>query len=107
MLELQGSCNKCGKCCLSPVVVDNACTTLENGKCDFYVDTLNDEKYGHCLILGRGGNPIKNVEDRENNLITAEEIAWFEENCTDYPLFDDIMKGHIPPKECGFYLGLA
>ena len=102
---LKGSCNHCGKCCLAPIVTDNPCTKLEKGKCDFYVEELNDQKFGHCLILGRGAKPITSVKDRKGNKITPEQIKWFEENCPNFPqanLEELENKAFNLPAGCGF-----
>ena len=100
MIAKTGSCNHCGKCCLPPVMLENACIELGEDKCKFYVDQLIDQKYGHCLIHGRK-EQIEKVKDRFGNPITEAQIRWFNENCIDYPKVEDIQGGHIPP-ECSF-----
>jgi len=61
-----GSCNQCGLCCRPPVMVENPCIELGEDRCKFYVDELNNQLYGHCLIYGRGNKPITAVRDRFN-----------------------------------------
>lgn len=101
-----GDCNHCGVCCLSRglggPMLENPMIELGEDRCKFYVDEVNDQMYGHCLIYGRGGRPIRNVRDRHNNRITDEQIAWFEQNCVDYPTVKDAEAGYTLPPECGF-----
>ena len=99
----KGSCNHCGKCCLPPVMLENPCIKRGSDRCDFYVDKLNDQLYGHCLIHGRGKKPIEQVKDRFGKQITEVKIRWFNENCIDYPSVDDMAAGHKLP-ECSFSL---
>lgn len=86
-------------------MLENPCIELGEDRCKFYVDELQDGKYGHCLIFGRKGN-IKNVKDRFGKTITEAQIRWFEENCIDYPTLEDIEAGHPPPEGCGFTVGV-
>lgn len=99
-----GNCNNCGKCCLREggLMVENPCIELSEERCKFYVDELNNQKYGHCLIFGRGRKPIKAVRDRYGNKITDVQIRWFKDNCPDYPTVEDIEAGHQLLPECGF-----
>ena len=83
-------------------MLQNPCIELGEDRCKFYVDKVNDQLYGHCLIYGRGGKPIKNVEDRYGHKITEAQIKWFNENCIDYPTVVDYEAGHRPPPECSF-----
>jgi len=103
---IKGLCNHCGKCCLSVklggLMLENPCIELKEDRCKFYVDQLQDGKYGHCLIFGRGGKPITSVKDRFGNKITDAQIKWFEHNCPDYPTIEDIDKGHQLLSECSF-----
>lgn len=101
-----GECSHCGKCCLSMklggLMLENPCIELHEDKCEFYVDKLNTQKYGHCLIFGRGNKPIKQVRDRYGNNITDEQITWFNDNCPGYPTIKDIKTGHKLLPECSF-----
>ena len=97
-----GNCNHCGKCCLPPVMVENPCIERGEDRCKFYVEIDNGKLYGHCLIYGRGNKPIKNVKDRFGNKITDGQIAWFNQNCIDYPHTKDAEAGVYPPPECSF-----
>ena len=99
-----GECNHCGKCCLREggVIVENPMIELHEDRCKFYVEELNNQLYGHCLIQGRGNKPIKTVSDRFGNKITNEQIGWFEQNCIDYPSIEDGEKGYKPPSGCSF-----
>lgn len=83
-------------------MVENLMIELHEDRCKFYVDKLNNKLYGHCLIYGRGNKPIKTVTDRFGNIITPEQIKWFNENCITYPSAEDVEAGHKPPLECGF-----
>jgi len=83
-------------------MLENPCIDRGEDRCKFYVDELNNELYGHCLIYGRGGKPISAVRDRYNNKITEAQIRWFNENCIDYPSVEDMVAGHILPEGCGF-----
>ena len=101
-LVRMGECNHCGKCCKPPVVVENPMIERGEDRCKFYIEKENDKLYGHCLIYGRGGKPIKSVKDRFSVTITDEQIEWFNANCIEYPTVKDAEKGHMPPSECGF-----
>ena len=83
-------------------MVENPCIELTEDRCKFYVDKLNTQKYGHCLIFGRGGKPIKQVKDRSGNKITPKQIRWFNDNCPDYPTIEDIEAGHELLSGCSF-----
>ncbi|MBA7704538.1 hypothetical protein ES703_113352 [subsurface metagenome] len=100
-----GSCNRCGQCCLSMKLggpmLENPCIELHEDRCKFYVDQVNDQKYGHCLIYGRGRKPIGAVRDRYGNKITDAQIRWFNDNCIDYPSAEDLGAGRCPA-ECSF-----
>ena len=98
----KGSCNHCGLCCKPPIMLENPCIDLGEDRCKFYVDKLNTQKYGHCLIFAGGLENIKKARDREGNLITAAQIRWFNENCIDYPTVKDAKAGVFPREECGF-----
>lgn len=99
-----GACNHCGKCCLREggLMVENPMIEPHEDRCKFYVNELNDQKYGHCLIFGRGGKPITSVKDRDGNKVTSEQIVWFNDNCPDYPTIGDIEAGHTLLPECSF-----
>lgn len=101
-----GECNHCGKCCLSiklgGLMLENPCIELGEDRCKFYVDELQEGKYGHCLILGRRSLTITSVKDRLGNKITKAQIKWFEQNCPDYPTEKDIESGHKLLPECSF-----
>ena len=102
-----GTCNRCGKCCKPPVVVDNPCCLPPEDRCRFYVETDNGQKFGHCLILGRGNKPIQQVRDRFNNRITQEQIDWFEANCPQFPqaCVQELRDGLFElPEGCSFTL---
>jgi len=83
-------------------MLENPCIDLHEDRCKFYVDKLNTQKYGHCLIFGRGSKSIKLVKDRFGNKITDAQIKWFEQNCIDYPTVKDIESGHQLLPECSF-----
>lgn len=106
-----GSCNHCGKCCLSMklggFMLENPYIELGEDRCKFYVDELNSQKYGHCLIFGRGNKPIKNVRDNKGNKITDAQIRWFNDNCPYYPTAKDIEAGHQLLSECDFSFEVA
>lgn len=104
LYKISGSCNHCGKCCLrsGDLMVENPMIELTEERCKFYVDKLNEQKYGHCLIFARGNKPIKNVKDRSGNKITKEQIRWFIDNCPDYPELEDFEKGMKLLSECSF-----
>lgn len=96
-----GVCNHCGKCCKPPIIVENPVIELGEDRCKFYVDEENAQMYGHCLIYGRGGEPIEAVKDRFNKEITEAQIKWFNDNCINYPIAEDLQAGRCPP-ECSF-----
>lgn len=96
-----GSCNHCGKCCLPPVMLENPMIDLGEDRCKFYVDEPNDQKYGHCLIFGRGEKDIEQVRDRYGKKITESQERWFNDNCIDYPTAEDLQAGYCP-SECSF-----
>ncbi len=102
MAAIQGTCNHCGKCCLPPIMLENPCIELGEDRCKFYVDKLNDQKYGHCLIYGRGNKPITVVRDRFNKKITPEQIEWFNDNCPNYPTIFDMENGAQLLPGCSF-----
>ena len=81
-------------------MVENPCIDLHEDGCKFYVDKLNDQKYGHCLIFSRGGKPIELVKDRNGKRITPAQIEWFNDNCPGYPFVEDASVPLLP--ECGF-----
>jgi len=87
---------------LGGLMLENPCIELGEDRCKFYVDELQDGKYGHCLIYGRGKKPIKQVKDRFGNKATETQIRWFNENCIDYPRVEDMVAGHMPPEGCSF-----
>ncbi|GAI75618.1 unnamed protein product, partial [marine sediment metagenome] len=62
-------------------MLENPCIDHGEDRCKFYVDKVNNQVYGHCLILGRGHKPITVVRDRFNRKITPEQIVWFNDNC--------------------------
>ena len=103
-LVRKGSCNHCGKCCLSVklggLMLENPCIDLGEDRCKFYANELNDKQYGHCLIYAAAN--IKEARDRKGNLITEAQIRWFNENCIDYPEAKDAERGSYPPEGCGF-----
>lgn len=102
---IKGSCNHCGKCCRREggVISDNPCIEPHEDRCKFYVEELNDQKFGHCLILGRGSKPITSVKDRRGNKITPEQIKWFEDNCPNFPVLEEYLKSGLQlPAGCGF-----
>jgi hypothetical protein len=105
---VSGSCNHCGACCLPPVVVDNPCKPITEDRCRFYDDDEpSDGRFGHCLILGRGGKPIENVRDRFNNKITQAQIDWFTANCPNWPMscLEEWRAGTFEkPPTCGYEL---
>ncbi|MBA7710607.1 hypothetical protein ES703_119552 [subsurface metagenome] len=82
-------------------MLENPCIELGEDRCKFYVDELNNQLYGHCLIYGRGNKPIAAVRDRFNERITQEQIDWFNDNCLDFPKVEDAGKSTLPP-ECSF-----
>ena len=100
MLTRIGVCIRCGKCCQPPVGIENPCMERGDDRCKFYVELDNEKLYGHCLIYG--SKSIERTKDRFSTLITEEQIAWFNENCADYPLSKDAGAGHYPPPECSF-----
>lgn len=106
MMVLKGSCNRCGKCCKPPVMLENPCIDKGEDRCKFYSDALNTEKYGYCLVFNalKQGLSIEKIGDRKKKLITKEQIRWFNDNCLIYPRLEDMIKGHMPPEGCGFYL---
>jgi len=99
----EGVCIRCGKCCKPPVMVSNPCIEKGQKQCKFYTATDNLKQFGHCLIIGRTGD-IEKVKDASDNLITKEQIDWFNENCPSYPVGQEMIDGHEPPIGCGFYL---
>lgn len=104
-MPLSGSCNDCGACCKPPVVVDNPCFKRGDDRCLFYDDSSNTEKFGHCLILGRGETALKSVVDRSNKKITASQIKWFEANCPEFPedCIAELTTGTFKlPPACGY-----
>ena len=104
MLVKIGSCNHCGKCCLRAggLMVENPMIELREDRCKFYVDQLNDQQYGHCLIFAKGVSLIKTAKDRFGNKITDAQIKWFNDNCPGYPIVEDIEAGHELLLECSF-----
>ena len=83
-------------------MVENPMIELHEDRCKFYADKLDDQKYGHCLIFGRGKKSIETVRDRYGNTIIPKQIKWFNDNCVDYPSIEDAKKGYKPLPECGF-----
>lgn len=83
-------------------MVENPMIELTEDRCKFYVDKVNNERYGHCLIYGRGTKQIKSVKDRYGKMITDKQIKWFNENCIEYPQVEDAEGCHMPPDGCGF-----
>ena len=104
-----GLCNNCGLCCLRAggLMVENPCIELSEDRCKFYMDELNTQKYGHCLIFGRGNKPIGVVKDSKGNKITPDQIRWFNGNCPGYPTIEDIEVGHTLLPECSFTFEVA
>lgn len=109
MLIRLGNCNHCGKCCLREggLMVENPMIELHEDRCKFYVETLNDQKYGHCLIFAKGISQIKNAKDRYGNKITLEQIDWFNDNCPNYPTIQDMNRGHQLLSDCSFTFEVA
>ena len=97
-----GECNHCGKCCKPPSMLENPMIERGEDRCKFYVETENDKLYGHCLIYGHGGKPIKSVKDRFGKTITDGQITWFNANCIEYPSVKDAEAGYKLPEGCGF-----
>ena len=99
-----GSCNHCGVCCLSMKLggpmLENPMIELGEDRCKFYVDQLNDQKYGHCLIFGRGEKDVEQVRDRYGKKITEDQERWFNDNCLDYPSTEE--GSFSLPLECSF-----
>ena len=106
MLVRKGECNRCGTCCLcmelGGLMLENPCIGLGEDRCKFYRDEVGPEMYGHCLIWGRGEEPIEAARDRYGNKITDEQIVWFNDNCIDYPTVEDMENGAQLLPECGF-----
>lgn len=99
-----GSCDHCGKCCLRAggLMVENPMIDLDEDRCKFYVDELNIQKYGHCLIFGRGEKDVEQVRDRYGKKITESQERWFNDNCPSYPTIEDIEAGHQLLPDCSF-----
>lgn len=95
-----GICIRCGKCCKPPVVIENPCMERGEKRCKFYVGIDNGRLYGHCLIYG--SQSAKLAKDSLGKKVTKEQLAWFNENCVDYPLSKDAAIGVYPPPECSF-----
>lgn len=106
---VSGSCTHCGVCCKPPVVLDNPCIVRGEDRCRYYTDTADTgTRFGHCLILQKGGN-YNSVRDRFDNKMTREHIRWFEENCLTFPTAEkdalDLADGRFTlPTECTFSL---
>lgn len=107
----KGTCNHCGKCCLSVklggLMLENPCIDLGEDRCKFYVDELNAEQYGHCLIFAGGLENIEKARDRDGKPITGEQLRWFNENCVGYPTVKDAGAGHVLLAGCGFTFEVA
>jgi len=88
-------------------MVENPCIELGEDRCKFYTDTQNSKLYGHCLIYDTGLNKIQKAKDRFGVQITEEQIAWFNQNCIDYPSTEDIEAGYTLPPECSFSFEVA
>jgi hypothetical protein len=85
-------------------MVENPCIDRGEDRCKFYTDNLNIKLYGHCLIFTTGLRNIKKAKDRFGNLISDKQIAWFNDNCLDYPKVEDMKRGYLPPSGCGITL---
>ena len=83
-------------------MLENPCIDLGEDRCKFYVDKLNDQLYGHCLIFAKGVSLIKTAKDRYGNKITDAQIKWFLHNCPDYPTVKDMEADHQLLPECSF-----
>ena len=83
-------------------MLENPCIDLGEDRCKFYVDQLNTQQYGHCLIFAKGISLIKTVKDSKGNKITDAQIRWFNDNCPDYPTIDDIEANHQLLPTCSF-----
>ena len=99
-----GECNQCGICCLreGSLMVENSMIELHEDRCKFYIDNLDDQSFGHCLIFSRDQEPIETVKDRFGNTITSKQIKWFNQNCPDCPTVEDREAGHKLLPSCGF-----
>lgn len=87
-------------------MVENPMIEPHEDRCKFYVDELNDERYGHCLAFSCGCD-FKSVRDRNGNKITDAQIRWFNDNCPDYPTIEDMEAGHQLLPECSFTFKVA
>jgi len=83
-------------------MVENPMIELHEDRCKFYVETLNDQKFGHCLIFARGEKDIEQVRDRNGEKITEIQEKWFKDNCPDYPTVEDAEAGIQLLPDCGF-----
>ena len=76
---IKGLCDHCGKCCLSTklggLMLENPCIELGEDRCKFYVDEINDQLYGHCLIFAKGVSLISTVKDSKGNKKAQTEPA--------------------------------
>ena len=108
MATIIGQCNNCGKCCLSMslggFMLENPCITRKEDRCKFYTDTLDVNKYGHCLIFSAlsDGLSIEKVKDRYGKIINTKQIKWFYVNCPSFPTVKDIKSGVKLLDTCGF-----
>jgi len=101
-----GTCNHCGACCGPPEVVDNPCKPITEPVCLFFdEDEPGDGRFGHCMVLATPQR--KNARDRYGNKITDAQLAWFQENCPQYPMdcLEEWRTGTWePPETCSFEL---
>lgn len=88
-------------------MVENPMIELHEDKCKFYVDELNDQKYGHCLIFARSEKDIEQVRDRYGKKITEAQEDWFKDNCPGYPTIEDAETGAQLLPECSFSFEVA
>ncbi len=82
-------------------MVENPMIALAEDRCKFYVDELNTQKYGHCLIFALGVENVEKAVSRDGKPITREQIRWFNDNCPNYPRLEDVGKFTLI-SGCGF-----
>ena len=91
LYTVTGNCNKCGKCCLPPVMGNPKMLDPKTGICWFY-DPKIDYPFGHCRLKGaiKGENYEKVLlrkNDSEFGYCTQKMWDYYLSECDPYPIY--------------------
>jgi len=116
LYTVTGNCNKCGKCCLPPVMGSPMMIDSKTGICWFY-DLKIDYPFGHCRLKGTiKGNDYNKILLRKNDpkfgYCNQKMYDYYISNCESYPTYtlEEVNKWGDRfklPTECGYIITIT